>query len=118
MARSGVIDSVEMMMSALPVSTLGMRVAPVVWMNSSSSPQSLASSCATSTSDPVGFMLLSIMPDGGMARSVEMRIFLACMTSSSKSARAGVAASTARPHTARATFVNLLLLILRYSSML
>jgi acyl-coenzyme A thioesterase PaaI-like protein len=30
LARSGVTDGVEMMMSALPVFTLGMRVAPVV----------------------------------------------------------------------------------------
>jgi hypothetical protein len=36
-----------MMISALPVCTFGIRVAPVVWMNSSSSPQSLASNWAT-----------------------------------------------------------------------
>ena len=42
------------------------------------------------------------MPDGGMARSVEMRIFLAFMMSSSRSADAGAAAIMTRPHSAAA----------------
>ncbi|MGY3423132.1 hypothetical protein ACVWZW_003607 [Bradyrhizobium sp. F1.13.4] len=56
-------------------------------------------------------MLESIMPEGGMARSVEMRIFLACVISSSKSADAGVAAIMTRPHSAAAAPSNVLLVI-------
>ena len=85
-----------MMMSALPVCRLGMRVAPMVGTTSSSTPRSLASSSATSSSEPVGFMVASIMPDGGIARSVEMRIFLASRMSSSRSACAPAKADAAR----------------------
>src|SRR5688572_23846736 len=90
LARSGVTESVEMMMSALLVWTFGIRVAPVVCTNSSSSPRSFARSWAVSTSDPVGLRLASIMPDGGIAKSVAMRIFFAFMISSRRSACAAV----------------------------
>ncbi len=75
-----------------------MRVAPVVWTNSSSRPQSAARSFAVSTSEPVGWRLGSSMPDGGIAMSVATLIFLAAMMSASASAAAGAmpAASVAR----------------------
>src|SRR6478609_2456910 len=91
-----------MMMSALPEFTLGMRVAPVVGTHSICRPQSAASSLAVSTSEPMGCMLESIMPAGGIAMSVEMRIFLAFMMSSSRSAWAADRAAKLRAVATRA----------------
>ena len=88
LARSGVIDSVEITRSALSVCSIGMRVGPVVVTISSFTPRSLASSCAVSTSEPVGWSLSSVMPKGGIARSMAIRIFLACRMLSSVSAAA------------------------------
>src|SRR5580704_2929918 len=86
LARSGVIESVETTMSALLVCSIGMRVGPVVVTISSSTPKSLASSRARSTSDPVGCILSSVMPKGGIARSMATRILPAFLMSSSVSA--------------------------------
>src|SRR5229473_1031262 len=86
LARSGVIESVETTMSALLVCSIGMRVGPVVVMISSSTPRSLASSRARSTSEPVGCILSSVMPKGGIARSMAIRILPAFLMSSSVSA--------------------------------
>src|SRR5258708_27733488 len=89
LALSGVIERVEISRSALPVCSSEIRVGPVVVTISSSTPRSLASSRATSTSDPVGWSLSSVMPNGGIARSMAIRIFFACGMSSSVSACAG-----------------------------
>src|ERR1700736_5933427 len=86
LARSGVIESVETTMSALLVCSIGMRVGPVVVTISSSTPRSLASSWARSTSEPVGCILSSVMPKGGIARSTAIRILPAFLMSSSVSA--------------------------------
>src|SRR5882672_7053819 len=86
LARSGVIESVETTMSALLVCSIGMRVGPVVVTISSSTPRSLASSRARSTSEPVGCILSSVMPKGGIARSMATRILPAFLMSSSVSA--------------------------------
>src|SRR5260370_30350468 len=96
LARSGVIESVETTMSALLVCSIGMRVGPVVVTISSSTPISLASSRARSTSEPVGCILSSVMPKGGIARSMAIRILPAFLMSSS------VSACAARPSDSRA----------------
>lgn len=57
-------------------------------------------------------MLLSIIPGGGMATSVEMRIFLACVMSSSRSADAGVVDIMTRPNSAVAVPSSVLFVIL------
>ena len=62
LARSGVIESVEITRSALPVCSDGMRAAPVVGTCSNCRPQSAASSLAVSMSEPVGCILSSVMP--------------------------------------------------------
>src|SRR4030088_436980 len=86
LARSGVIESGETTMSALLVCSIGMRVGPVVVTISSSTPMSLASSRARSTSGPVGCILSSVMPKGGIARSMAIRIFPPFFSRSSVSA--------------------------------
>ena len=62
LARSGVIESVEITRSALPVCSDGMRAAPVVGTCSNCRPQSAASSFAVSMSEPVACILSSVMP--------------------------------------------------------
>ncbi|MCY1555804.1 hypothetical protein D9M68_924960 [compost metagenome] len=57
--RSGVIDSEEMMRSALFDSRLGMRAEFVEFTISSCTPRSFASNWAASTSEPAGFTLSS-----------------------------------------------------------
>src|SRR4029453_8986223 len=73
-------------MSALLVCSMGMRLGPVVVTISSCTPRSLARSLARSTSEPVGCILSSVMPKGGMAVSIATRIFPAFLISSSVSA--------------------------------
>src|SRR4029453_5298660 len=76
-------------MSALLVCSMGMRLGPVVVKISSCTPRSLARSLARSTSEPVGCILSSVMPKGGIAVSMATRIFPAFLISSSVSACAG-----------------------------
>src|SRR4029453_17917069 len=73
-------------MSALLVCSMGMRLGPVVVTISSCTPRSLAKSLRGSTSEPVGCILSSVMPKGGMAVSIATRIFPAFLISSSVSA--------------------------------
>src|SRR5882724_8003563 len=77
-----------MTMSALLVCSIGMRVGPAVVTISSCTPRSLASSRARSTSEPVGCILSSVMPNGGIATSIATRILPAFLISSSVSALA------------------------------
>src|SRR5215475_2185486 len=78
-----------MTMSALLVCSIGMRDGPVVVTISSCTPRSLASSFARSTSEPVGCILSSVMPKGGIAVSMATRTLPAFLISSSVSAKAG-----------------------------
>src|SRR4029434_1415602 len=68
---------------------MGMRLGPVVVTISSCTPRSLARSLARSTSEPVGCILSSVMPKGGIAVSMATRIFPAFLISASVSAKAG-----------------------------
>src|SRR5258708_15434476 len=73
-------------MSALLVCSMGMSVGRVVVTIWGSTPLSLAGSRARSTSEPVGCILPSVMPKGGIARSMAIRILPAFFMSSSVSA--------------------------------
>src|SRR3954469_25114503 len=69
-ARCGVMDSVAITMSALPVTTNGMRFWLVTGTISISTPMCFAISLATATSMPSGCIEASIWPHGGLLVSI------------------------------------------------
>ncbi len=72
-ARSGVAPITAITTSTLSVSRNGMRLMPVICCSSSSTPSSLATMPARSTSRPTGCWFWSVKPNGGTSIGTPIR---------------------------------------------